>query len=232
MDIAASGHTHQHRPNFGLPRQDDEAPHGLLRHQDDGRHPATHQRPHAHTELPDRKQPQRGVLHVQPACFQHCAVAVQRHDIPYLYGRKCVLRGLCLALHEETGRAGPQALCPAERQPEHRSATGERHAGDKAERLRTAETVGMGTHTGKAVQSKHQKPGVEAVSRLGSGTDKPDQEHRDYGAGGLARSARGNDAGHDALRAVHHRAAEQSGERPHHLCPRYAGCSPQHEPPG
>ncbi len=137
MDIAASGHTHQHRPNFGLPRQDDEAPHGLLRHQDDGRHPATHQRPHAHTELPDRKQPQRGVLHVQPACFQHCAVAVQRHDIPYLYGRKCVLRGLCLALHEETGRAGPQALCPAERQPEHRSATGERHAGDKAERLRT-----------------------------------------------------------------------------------------------
>ena len=139
---------------------------------------------------------------------------------------------VCLALHEETGRAGPQALCPAERQPEHRSATGERHAGDKAERLRTAETVGMGTHTGKAVQSKHQKPGVEAVSRLGSGTDKPDQEHRDYGAGGLARSARGNDAGHDALRAVHHRAAEQSGERPHHLCPRYAGCSPQHEPPG
>ena len=195
MDIAASGHTHQHRPDFGLPRQADEAPHGLLRHQNDGRHTAAHQRPHAHTELPDRKQPQCSVLHVQPAYFQYRAVAVQRHDIPYLHGRKCPLRGLRLALREEAGGTGPQTLCPAERQPKLGGATGERHAGNKTECLRTAETVGMGTHTGKAVQSKHQEPCAAAVSGLRSGTDKPDQEHRNHGTGGIARGERGNDAG-------------------------------------
>ena len=149
MDIAASGHTHQHRPDFGLPHQDDEAPYGLLRHQDDGRHPATHQRPHAHTELPDRKQPQRGVLHLQHPDIRHRAAGVQRHDFPYLHGRERTLHLLRLALHEETGGTGPQAVCPAERQPEHGGAAGERHAGDKAECLRAAEAVGMGTHTAR-----------------------------------------------------------------------------------
>ena len=104
--------------------------------------------------------------------------------------------------------------------------------GDKAECLRAAEAVGMGTHTGTAVQSEHPEPCAEAVPGLGSGTDKPDQEHSNHGTGGLAGGTRGNDTGHDALRAVHHRTTEQSDKRTHHLCPRHAGRAPQHKPPG
>lgn len=63
-----------------------ETAHGVFRHQNDRRHPATHQRPHAHTELPDRGQPQRGVLRLQHRDIQHSITDVQRHDIPHLHG--------------------------------------------------------------------------------------------------------------------------------------------------
>ena len=78
----------------------------------------------------------------------------------------------------------------------------------------------------------YPEPCAEAVPGLGSGTDKPDQEHSNHGTGGLAGGTRGNDTGHDALRAVHHRTTEQSDKRTHHLCPRHAGRAPQHKPPG
>ena len=55
LDIATSGHTHQHRPHIRLPYQTDEDAYQLLRQQNDRRHPATHQRPQAHTGFPDGK---------------------------------------------------------------------------------------------------------------------------------------------------------------------------------
>ena len=105
------------------------------------------------------------------------------------------------------------------------------HAGNQAQRLRAAEAVGVGTHSGKAVQGEHQELGLAAVPRFGRGADQSDQERAHHGSGGKLRGAGGDDIGHDDVRAIHHRTAEQSGERADHLCPRHAGCPPQHEPP-
>ena len=111
------------------------------------RHPATHQRPQTHTGFPDGKQPQRHLFRIQYYHLRHCAAGVQRHDIPYFHGRKHPVRHIRLALHEEARRTGPQAFRPAKCQPKYGSATGERHAGDKAQCLRATETLGMGADT-------------------------------------------------------------------------------------
>lgn len=231
LDLAALGYAHQHRPDFGLPGQADEAAHELLRHEDDGRHPATHQRPYAHPELPDGKQPERGVLYVQHRGVRAGAVALQSAGVRPLYRRQCAVRGLRVAVHEEAGGTGPQAVCPAERESEQRGAAGDGDAGNQAERLRAAEAVGVGTHPGAAVPGEHPESGAQAVSGLGRGAHQPDEERDYHGAGGGHGGAGRHDAGHDGVGAVHHRPVEQSGERTDYVCPRHAGCPVELVPP-
>ena len=90
---------------------------------------------YAHTGLPDGQQPERGVLGVQHRGVRTGVAALQRMGVPDLHGRQRALCGLCVAVHEETRGAGPQALRAAERQPEQHGAAGERNAGNQAGRL-------------------------------------------------------------------------------------------------
>ena len=106
MDTATSGYPHKHSPHIRLSHQTDEDAHRLLRQQDDRRHPATHQRPQAHTGLSDREQPQRYLLRVQYHHLRHCVASVQRYDISHFHVLKCPVRCIRLVIHEEACRTG------------------------------------------------------------------------------------------------------------------------------
>ena len=130
-------------------------------------------------------------------------------------------------VHEVPPGAGHPPLCTGIERAEQPDTADNGDAGNKAEQLRTAEAVAMGTHPGKAVQDKREGDGPGAGAAGGFGILQPDHEHRDFVPCGQGGGGRGNDAGDDDVADIHHRATECSRKCIHRLQSGTAGCENQ-----
>lgn len=145
-------------------------------------------------------------------------------DTRHLPVGQCALHRLDSALHEAPPQARLHALPRGGSQPEQYRAAHRRHAGHQAQRLRKAETLGMGAHPGAAVPGLHQRARAGADAGGGRHVHRSDQERRHLVPRRLGRHRGPHDPRHDGRPAIYHRPAQRTAVAVHPVRAGDAGC--------
>ncbi|CVI65601.1 hypothetical protein BN3659_00222 [Alistipes sp. CHKCI003] len=215
MADAAHDHPDQHFAHFGFLVQAHAPSDRLLRFEDGGRHHAAHRRLRPHPVVPhgfaaEHGDGRRVVRHLRSRDGR-----LRPDDSRHLPAGQRALCRLDPALHEAPPQAGLHALPRGGCQPEQHRAAHRRHAGDQAQRLREAEALGVGAHSGAAVPSLDQGARAGADAGGGRHVHRPDQERRHLVSGRLGGHRGPHDPRHDGRPAIHHRPAQRAAVAVH-----------------
>jgi len=139
-----------------------------------------------------------------------CIGVLQFEDIRRVFCRKRVVCGVGDDFFEETQGFELQAVFAIVAKPVHAGAAYQRHAGDKTERLRTAEALGMGADTGETLQGEREKPFAGAVPIRRGVLHQRGEKHTGDVSGGFFSGERRHYARYDVGGAIHYRSAQFS----------------------